>query len=309
MVTQPIERKTQGRAPFLVPFSVAATRVATTIRPPTLDAMHARPRGIFVNLGFILRGEHFEILRVIREFGERFFFNKIQTIRQSHFAQAVMMPVTFAIGGNIDQLRLVVVVKTIQKTLGKCLSAVQKSFKSDRLRGISVVIKNGNAFSRRQIAGVRTPCFDIFVHYIIPRIAADFAGSLRLAGRKNGVFDTVRCQNLQCFGVDCRFSEPNSFGHAPKTVFKILDSPINLGHFIVKIGERHNQMPVHLRHCRAVSTEFFSTFFIRFLDEFVGFGVSRFHPRKESCAQIKAHSAVIIEDIDDFIVGIQNTSD
>ena len=68
-------------------------------------------------------------------------------------------------------------------------------------------------------------------------------------------------------------------------------------------------MPVYLRYCRAVSAELFGTFFIRFLDEFVGLGVSRFHPRKEGCAQIEAHSAVIIEDIDDFIVGIQNTSD
>ena len=269
--------------------------------------MHARPRRIFVNLGFILRGEQFEVFAIIGEFRLRFFFDKVQTICQRHFAEAVMMPVTFAVGCQMHQLRLVaLVVKCAQNALCKCLSAVQQTFKSNGLRDIAIVKKQGNRPTRRQPTEVRTARINVFIDHICPIWATDVLKCLCLARRENRVFDAMSGENFQTFGICRRFCEPHPFGLAPKTVFKIAETPINLRCFVGSICQRQNQMTVRLSDRRTVTTVQTAAFFVRLLNEAIGFGVLFFHPRQECRAEIEAHARVIVENTNDFIVRIQN---
>ena len=64
----------------------------------------------------------------------------MQRVGQRHFAVAVVVAVGFAVGGDVDQLRLAVVVREGgQQAVGELLAVVQQAVRRRRLRDRAVV--------------------------------------------------------------------------------------------------------------------------------------------------------------------------
>ena len=59
----------------------------------------------------------------------------------------MVMPVTFPISGDVEKLRLFPILKLAQQAVGKLLSVVEQTFKSDSLGNRPVVKEKGNLIS------------------------------------------------------------------------------------------------------------------------------------------------------------------
>src|SRR6185437_12337747 len=102
-IAQPIQGFAQGPAPLLVPAQAAG--IAAAVATPSLDAMDAAPGSILEDLGFPSRRVLFEEFAVIRDFGGFLCFDVIERVGKRHLAVLVMMPVRFAVGGDMSKLR------------------------------------------------------------------------------------------------------------------------------------------------------------------------------------------------------------
>ena len=71
-----------------------------------------------------------------------------KSVRKRHFPVVVMVAVTFAIGGDMSQLRPVSLIrKTGQEAIGKSLAVIQQSFERHALRYRAVIEKNADRFA------------------------------------------------------------------------------------------------------------------------------------------------------------------
>ena len=78
-----------------------------------------------MNLHLPIRRVKFQKLTIIGLGSQRMIFHIIHGIRQGHFAVAVVVSITFPVGGNVRELRLIVFIKGAGHSFGKRLSAVQ----------------------------------------------------------------------------------------------------------------------------------------------------------------------------------------
>src|SRR5262249_16719675 len=101
---QPIQSVTQWSPPFLIPAGIHPG-ITPTVATPSLDAVNAAPRTVFDDLDFTKRWMALEILSVVSQLGNFAAFDMFQSIGEGHIAMGAMVPVCFAIGRDVHELR------------------------------------------------------------------------------------------------------------------------------------------------------------------------------------------------------------
>ena len=98
-VAQPIQRLPQRAPPLLVPTRSSA--IAAAVAPPALHPVHATPGGILMDLHF-MRGRTFlQKFAIVGDLGLLARFNQLQRIGKRHLAVLMMVPIGFAVGGDM----------------------------------------------------------------------------------------------------------------------------------------------------------------------------------------------------------------
>src|SRR6266404_4624472 len=138
-VAQPIQGFAQRLPPLLVPAGVTAG-VAATVASPAFNAVYTTPGTAFENLHAMDGGMLFQIFPEVRELGELVRFDVIEGGGQCHLAEAVMMAVGLAIGGDMHQLRPRphVLREAGHDSLGKSFSVAQEIFEGHRARNRAI---------------------------------------------------------------------------------------------------------------------------------------------------------------------------
>src|SRR4051812_35832352 len=78
--------------------------VAAAIPHPPAHPMTATPRAFIMNLHLVCWRGFFQVLAVIGELGDARFFDVLQRVCQRHFAVTMMVPVRFAVRGDMNEL-------------------------------------------------------------------------------------------------------------------------------------------------------------------------------------------------------------
>src|SRR6185312_2310927 len=127
-----------------------------------------------------------------------------------------------------------------------------------------------------------------------------------LVGGEDDEADAFVGKQFQRDGIDGGFREPHAFGHALKAVLEVGDAPANLGEAVAGGGQRQDDVVVHLGHGRAVTAEALLT---------IGVGIKNFavdaarvdlKPGEEGGAEVEAHAAVVVENTDDTVLGVDD---
>ena len=83
----------------------------------------------------------------------------------------------------------------------------------------------------------------------IPITVTRFAECFDLTRRENGEFYVLIGEDGKGIAIYCGFSQPHPVRFSSKSVFKIADTPYNLGNFVLSVRQRHDDMIVYLRYC------------------------------------------------------------
>src|SRR5688572_2422297 len=139
-VSQPIQCLPERKTPFLIP-SRAPAGVAATIAVPAFDAVRAAPGRALPDFGFHGWTMAFKVLTVVCEFGETVRFYMIERVSQRHIASRMMVPVSFAVGCDMDELRPgpLLVGKRRHEPRRQVLAAFEQPFKGDCLRNRPII--------------------------------------------------------------------------------------------------------------------------------------------------------------------------
>src|SRR5215510_8417788 len=174
------ERIAQRRAPLLIPTGMTAG-IAAAITPPTIDAMETAPRSLLDDLHLMRRWMPFEIFSVVGEPRELLGFDGVQSVGERHVAEAMMMAVAFAIGGDMDELwPPTVLVESADEPIDQVFAARQQAFESDAAGNGAVVEKqrDGPAGGQTLLIGLRW--IYLSAAYIAPGASGDAANASRL---------------------------------------------------------------------------------------------------------------------------------
>src|SRR5579871_3969619 len=78
--------------------------VAAAVAPPAFDTMDTTPRAVFNDLDQVFVGILFQVLAIVRELDGVLFLNLFQRVGKGHFAEVMMVAITFAVGGDMNEL-------------------------------------------------------------------------------------------------------------------------------------------------------------------------------------------------------------
>src|SRR5215471_3345223 len=189
-VTQTVKRGAQRPTPLLVPAGSAG--IAATIAAPALHSMRAAPGCVLNDLDFMRGGEVLQELSVIGKLDCRIGLNAVQRIGQRHVAMLVVVAIGFAIGGYVHQLRPVAFVgKSALDPRRELLSAIQQLLKSHCLGNGTVIKKEVDSFSRRQLRQVGAGRINASAAYIFPAASANLAHTACLMRRQDRELDPL----------------------------------------------------------------------------------------------------------------------
>ena len=306
LIAQPVEGLPERFAPSLVPLGVRAY-VAATIGTPALDAVVAAPGGVLDDLHLARRRAEGQKLAVVGHLCLVATGNLPQHIRQRHLAEAVVMAVCLAVGGNLHQLRLGPVRHEAgEQALSKPLTVLQEPFEGHGPRGRSVVEEQRNLATAREVLLVRSARVDAAAAHLAPLSATERANSSRLMRRQDREADAVLGHDVEGLEIDSSLGEPHAFRVATEALLEIANAPAHLGDFVATARERHDQMIVNLRQRRAVSTEALARLTVSVENRGVGLGGLRLHPREQRRPKVEAHPGVVVDDVNDAACFIED---
>src|SRR5262245_2624691 len=164
-----------------------AARVAAAIAPPAVDAVKTAPRGFFNNLDLVGRRMSFEVFAIVRKLCQLIGLDGVKCIGKSHVAEAVVMAVTFTVGGDMDELGpLAVIVEGPAQPIRQMLAAGEQSFKGNSASDWSVIEKQSDLSARRQPLFVCLGRIDARAANVLPAPLSDETDAAGLVRGKNG---------------------------------------------------------------------------------------------------------------------------
>src|SRR5579859_5658588 len=101
-VTQIVQGGAQRAAPLLVPAGMP--RIASAVAAPAFHSMDATPGGVLDDLHLVCRRKFLQEFAIVGQLRKALRFDVVQRVRQGHFAVAVVMPIGFAVGGDVYKL-------------------------------------------------------------------------------------------------------------------------------------------------------------------------------------------------------------
>ena len=134
LVAQPVERVAQRRAPLLIP-SRAAAGAAAAVALPAPEAVVAAPRGALGDLHFVRRRRGGEKLAVVRDARQLLLVDVVERVRQGHVAVAMMVAIRLAVGGDVDELRMIApFAECAEEAMREVLAAREQALEGDGAR-------------------------------------------------------------------------------------------------------------------------------------------------------------------------------
>ena len=115
--------------------------------------------------------------------------------------------------------------------------------------------------------------------YIRPFVVADLSDAMRLIERENSEIDVVFGKDFQGRKIDSGFWQPQTARLASEAMFKIADTPDDLGSLIAVVRQRHDDVVLGLRNGRTMPGEQFLTFNIGLQNRLIDIGLLAFQPR------------------------------
>src|ERR1041385_977478 len=150
--------------------------VATAIRAPALNAVHAAPGAVVDNFHEVVRRVLLQELTVIRELRELIAFNVMQSVGERHLTEAMMMTIALAISGNVHELRPGARVrKAAHQAIGEALAIVEQALERHALRNGPIVEECRNRFARRQLNQICAARIDAIAGDVVPGTRFAFA--------------------------------------------------------------------------------------------------------------------------------------
>ena len=138
-----------------------AAGIAAAVGVPAADAVDAAPGGVFENLGVVLGWMLLQKLAVVGDLRQAAALDVIERVGQRHVAERVVMPVGFAVGGDVGQLRAFALIRqSIQKPARKTAAIVQQAFEGHGLRHGPVVEEQMDGAAGRQLLAIGTRRID-----------------------------------------------------------------------------------------------------------------------------------------------------
>src|SRR5215469_2678817 len=106
----------------------------------------------------------------------------VERVREGHFTKVVMMTIAFAVGGNVDKLRPVALIrKSVQESLGEGLSVVEEVLERHRAGDGTIVEKQSKLSTRWEANKVGASRIDPLSTDVFPGAHAYFSDAARLA--------------------------------------------------------------------------------------------------------------------------------
>ena len=234
----------------------------------------------------------------------------------AHVAERFVVTVTFAIGTDAYQLRILAFfVPGVLDTAAECFCAAEQVFEAYRRRkprvveeNVQVAVANENAVLVARVDTVRASRVDVGVAATGPLRVAKFAELVGLCRRKDGELDPRLDEFHHRFEVDGGFGEPHGFGHASEVEFEVFDAPTDLSLLVLLRGERHDDVVVDLGDCVAVAFQSLGTSLVRFLNSPIGIRSVRANPSHQGRTHVETHKVIVVDNIDNASVRRKNTA-
>ena len=234
----------------------------------------------------------------------------------AHVAERFVVTVTFAIGTDAYQLRILAFfVPGVLDTAAECFCAAEQVFEAYRRRkprvveeNVQVAVANENAVLVARVDAIRASRVDVGVATTGPLRVAKFAELVGLCRRKDGELDPRLDEFHHRFEVDGGFGEPHGFGHASEVEFEVFDAPTDLSLLVLLRGERHDDVVVDLGDCVAVAFQSLGTSLVRFLNSPIGIRSVRANPSHQGRTHVETHKVIVVDNIDNASVRRKNTA-
>jgi hypothetical protein len=247
---------------------------------------------------------------VIREARELIGLDVLEGVTEGHFAMAMMMPVGFAISGDVDELIFSPVFdEGVSQAMGETFAFGEEPFEGDGLRHGGIIEKDydlpifGQAHEVRHL-GINPSTIDI-----LPVAAGDWPDPFGLEGGEDGKGDAELGEDIEGGNIGGGFGQPHAFGVAAEARLEIANSPEDLGSPIPFVGEREDHMIVSLGQGRPMSGEAGDALGIGIENGLIDIRGAVLQPGKEGRAEVEADARIVIQDFGDATIAIQHAGE
>ena len=252
-------------------------------------------------------GVSLQKLSIVREAGLAAGFDKIESVSQGHLPVEVVVPVGFAVRGDMDQLRPAAGLgKRSQEAAGELFSVGQEFFKGDAPRDGAVVEKQVYGQTRGQGKAVSAGRIDLFAAHVQPVAAVNLSDLMGLAWSQDREADPLLGDDFEGLQVDGGLGEPQPFRMPAEAADEIPDPPDDLSLLVPPVGQGKDHMIVGLGQGRAVAGEKLLALPVRRQDGLVGLRGIFLQPRQEGGAEIEADPGVIVDHPGNAPVSVQD---
>ena len=188
--------------------------------------METAPGGLLDDLDLMRRWMPFEVFSVVGETRELLRFDGVQGVGEGHVAEAVMMAVAFAIGGDMDELRpLTVLVEGADEPIDQVFTAGQQAFESDAAGNRAIVKEQRDGPAGGQTLLIRLGWIYLSAAYVAPGASGDAPNASGLVGRKDRETNPELRQDFQCLEIHRGFRQPHALGRALEAPLKVAHTP------------------------------------------------------------------------------------
>ena len=257
-----------------------------------------------MDLHFPLGRVQLKVVTIDREGNIFVLLQVVETVGQCHFTFAMMVAIALSIGRDVHQLTLLPPVEGSFEPPGKILAVIEQSFKSYRLGDIAIVKKQVNVFSAGQQAAVWAAGVNTVLGQL-PAVAAQRAHRFCLPGGQYGKKNARFCQQAQGGGVNGSLCQPHAFGLSPKAVDEILNPPAYLRALVALVGQRHDDVVVHLRKGGTMAVKELAASPVASQDGGIGGRVGQLQPRQQRGPHIEAYLGIVVGNLADVALGIE----
>ena len=255
LVAQPVHRFPERGPPGLAPTGVGAGR-AGAIALPALDAVAAAPGRVLDDPDLVGRREPLEVVPVDGDLREPVLLDVAEGVGQGHLAEAVMVPVGLAVGGDVDELGTAGLRRESgDEPLRESLAVPEEVAEGEIVGDRAVVEEEGDRPARRQPAEVGLSRVDPALARVPPLPAREGPRRRGLARRQDGEQDAFGGHDVERLEVDRRLGQPHPLGPAAEAGFEVPDAPEDLGPLVAARGQGHDDVVVGLGHGGAVAAE------------------------------------------------------
>jgi len=299
---QPVQRLTQRSAPHLGPARVQP-RIAAAVAAPAFDPVSTAPGAVVAHFDVVRHRHTVEVRGVVGQLHPPFPRQRLDGGAHRHLAEAVMVPVRLAVGGDVDEQRTVAPRGGAGEAGGQCAPVVQQALERHGARNLRIVEEERDLAATAHGASVRARTVDAPIHDVFP-VVSGAAHPGRLVRRQDGEADAVLGEHAQRAPVDGGLGQPHAVGPAPEAVHEVGDAPAHLRLLVAPAGQRHDAVAERLGE-RVAASEAALAVAVGVEESAVDGRPRAFHPGEQRRAEVEADVRVVVAQRRDPPVGVE----